>query len=54
MGKALHDKLLPEQVVKKMKMFNDNKTSLTLTRDQVNQNPTKHIEMRDAPLCTIL
>ena len=51
MGKALPDKLLPEQAVRKMEMLDDNKTSLTLTRDPVSQNRTKHIDVTDAPSC---
>ena len=54
MGKVLPDKLLSEQAIRKMKMLNDNKISLTLTKDPVSQNSTKHIEVRDALLCTIL
>ena len=50
-GKALSDELLPKQVVRKIEMLNDNKTSLTLTRDPVSQNCTKHIDVTDAPSC---
>ena len=51
MGKALLDKLLPEQAVRKMEMLDDNKTSLTLIKDPVSQNRTKHIDVTDAPSC---
>lgn len=51
MGKALPDELLPEQAVRKMEMLDDNETSLTLTRDPVSQNRTKHIDVTDAPSC---
>ena len=37
------NKLLPKQVVRKMEMLGDNKTSLTLTKDSKSQNRTKHI-----------
>ena len=49
MGKALPDKLLPKQAVRKMEMLDNNKTSLTLTRDPVSQNRTKYIDVTDAP-----
>lgn len=39
------NKLLPEQVVRRMKMLDDNKTSLTLTKDPESQNCNKHIDV---------
>lgn len=45
MGKALPNKLLAEQAVRKIEMFNDNKTSFILIRDPVNQNYTKHFDI---------
>ena len=51
MGKALPDELLPEQAVRKIEMLDDNETSLTLTKDPVSQNRTKHIDVTDAPSC---
>ena len=51
MGKALPDELLPKQAVRKMEMLDDNKTSLTLTRDPVSHKRTKHIDVIDAPSC---
>ena len=36
------NELLPENAVKEMKMFDNNKTSFTLTRDFENQNQIKH------------
>ena len=51
MGKTLSNKLLPEQAVRKIEMLDDNKMSLTLTRDPESQNCTKHIDVTDAPSC---
>ena len=51
MGKALSDKLLSEQAVRKMEMLDDNKISFTLTSDPESQNRTKHINMTDALSC---
>lgn len=39
------NELLPEQVVRRMEMLGDKKTSLTLTKDPESQNRTKHIDM---------
>ena len=50
-GKAFPDELLPEQAGRKMEMLDDNKTSVTLTKDLVSQNRTKHINVTDAPSC---
>lgn len=52
MGKALPDKLLPEQAVKKMEIFNNNTTCNTLIKDQMSQNRTKNIDVTDALSCT--
>lgn len=41
----LLNKLLLKQVVKKIKILRDNKTSLTLTKDSKSQNYTKHIDV---------
>ena len=41
----LLNKLLSEQVIRRMEMLGDNKTSLTLTRDPESQNRTKHINV---------
>lgn len=40
----LLNKLLLEQVVRKINIFGDNKTSLILIRDIESQNPTKQID----------
>ena len=37
--------MLSKQVVKKMNIHSDNKTSLTLTRDLASQNCTKNIDV---------
>lgn len=37
--------LLPEQVVKTMKMLGNNKINYTLTKDHKSQNCTKHINL---------
>lgn len=39
------NKILPKQAVKKMKMLNDSKTSLNLTKDPESQNRTNYIDM---------
>lgn len=49
MGKALPNKLLLEQVIKKVEMLDNNKTSLILIRNPENQNRSKHIHMTDRP-----
>lgn len=48
MGKVLPDKLLSDWVIRKIKMLDNNKTNLTLTRDPESQNHTKHINMINA------
>lgn len=39
------NKLLPYQVVRRMKMLRDNQISLTLTKNLKNQNYTKYIDV---------
>lgn len=41
----LLNELLPEQTIKKMKIFDNNKMSLILTRDPESQNHTEHINL---------
>lgn len=39
------NELLLDQVIRKMKMFEDNKTSFTLTKDPKSQNTMRHINV---------
>ena len=39
------NKLLPKQVVRRMKIFGDNETSLILTKNPESQNRTKYINV---------
>ena len=44
-NERLLNDLLSEQAIRRMELLGDNKTSLTLTRDQESQNCTKHINV---------
>lgn len=52
MGKALLDKPLPKQTVRKIEMLDNNKSSLILTKKLVSQNRAKYIDVTDAPSYT--